>query len=85
MREIPQSGSEGGGVGTTGAPYPCHDYAVWHEGKTWVTGPSPVMTQGRTCDLVPGSCASPYSLRIAARSCKTTCLDTPCGLPAHNE
>ena len=26
MREIRQSGSEGGGVGTTGAPYPYHDF-----------------------------------------------------------
>ena len=28
MREICQSGSEGGGVGTTGAPYPYHAYAA---------------------------------------------------------
>jgi|HubBroStandDraft_5_1064220.scaffolds.fasta_scaffold1704495_2 hypothetical protein len=28
MRETRQSGSEGGGVGTTGAPYPYHDFAT---------------------------------------------------------
>jgi hypothetical protein len=27
MREICTSGSEGGGAGTTGAPYPYHDFA----------------------------------------------------------
>jgi hypothetical protein len=26
MREIRQSGSEGGGTGTTGPPYPYHDF-----------------------------------------------------------
>ncbi len=26
MREICTSGSEGGGAGTTGAPYPYHDF-----------------------------------------------------------
>ncbi len=36
MREIRQSGSEGGGNGTTGPPYPYHDFAAWHEEKTWV-------------------------------------------------
>ena len=29
MREIRQSGSEGGGNGTTGPPYPYHDFAAW--------------------------------------------------------
>lgn len=28
MREICTSGSEGGGAGTTGAPYPYHDFAA---------------------------------------------------------
>ena len=40
MREICTSGSEGGGAGTTGAPYPYHDFAVCIEGKTWVAGRS---------------------------------------------
>ena len=38
MREICTSGSEGGGAGTTGAPYPYHDCAPRNEGKTWVAG-----------------------------------------------
>jgi hypothetical protein len=28
MRETRQSGSEGGGIGTTGPPYPYHDFAA---------------------------------------------------------
>jgi len=35
MREICQSGSEGGGVGTTGAPYPYHAYAARSK-KSWM-------------------------------------------------
>jgi hypothetical protein len=38
MREICTSGSEGGGAGTTGAPYPYHDFAVQDRRKSWVAG-----------------------------------------------
>jgi len=43
MREIRQSGSEGGGDSVS--PYPYHELLGWIKGKSWVTGPSPVMTQ----------------------------------------
>lgn len=36
MREICTSGSEGGGAGTTGAPYPYHVYAArTEESRGW--------------------------------------------------
>ena len=41
MREICTSGSEGGGAGTTGAPYPYHDFVTFRAGKTWMAGLRP--------------------------------------------
>ena len=38
MREICTSGSEGGGAGTTGAPYPYHVFPLCHTAKAWVAG-----------------------------------------------
>ena len=38
MREIRQSGSEGGGNGTTGPPYPYHDFGAIAPSKSWVAG-----------------------------------------------
>ena len=38
MREIRTSGSEGGGAGTTGAPYPYHGFPSLHAAKSWVAG-----------------------------------------------
>jgi len=35
MREICTSGSEGGGAGTTGAPYPYHDWR-WCVRQSWM-------------------------------------------------
>ena len=49
MREIRQSGSEGGGNGTTGPPYPYHDFAVVARSKDVGGRPSPAMTRGGRC------------------------------------
>jgi hypothetical protein len=40
MRETRQPGSEGGGVGTTGAPYPYHDFPLRNAAKSWMAGRS---------------------------------------------
>jgi hypothetical protein len=44
MREIRLSGSEGGGNGTTGPPYPYHGSRCLNSRNPWMVGNSPTMT-----------------------------------------
>jgi hypothetical protein len=52
MRETRQSGSEGGGIGTTDPPYPYHGCAGRHAGESWMAALRPTRHGGRRPAIV---------------------------------